>query len=241
MKEPTTDDVQIFLREIVDGIRSDVFSCFEAVNLLQMISANASEINNSDFGFLFGYMQKLIQSQIILLVTKIFEKPDHYKLKSIPAALKYIEENEESFSEIECRDDLSLDLLRKMGCKSKQTGKPFFDFFSKYWANYDGRIKETKIKARFLRDKVTAHHEKVDDNFLPNISLPEIIELLEHAKIYISIIDYVYLGLVSVDYEGNYFANSQSKSVGIILKNLLVKSKIIDIQKGRMIVKNLIE
>ena len=49
-----------------------------------------------------------------------------------------------------------------------------------------------------------------------------------------------YLGRVSVDYEGNYFAHSESKTASLILKNLLVKANIIDVRKGREIEKDLL-
>lgn len=94
-----TRDIQVALRVIVDGVRSDMFKSYEAINLLQMINANAADINASGFGIFFVRLQIILQEQIILLLSKIFEKPDEFPLKSIPAAVKFIEENRVVFME----------------------------------------------------------------------------------------------------------------------------------------------
>ena len=86
-----TNEIETLLREITDGVRSDIFKSYEALNLLHIIVANASDINSSGFGILFGRLQLMLQEQIILLVTKIFEKhDDNHSLKSIPVIVKLI-------------------------------------------------------------------------------------------------------------------------------------------------------
>jgi len=237
-----TIDTQSTLREIADGIRSDVFKSYEALNLLHMIGANASNINDSGFGIFFGRLQLILQEQIILLLAKIFERPDEYPLKSIPAAEKFITENKLEFSQLESKDETVLMLLEKLGYKSSKKDDSVTEVFCKYWQNHIGETKSIRQKIEALRNKVSAHHEKVDDvSILPDISLLEITDLLERAKNFLAIIDSAYLNLVSVDYEGIYFANTESKTASLILKNLLVKAHIINIQKGRESAKNLYE
>jgi hypothetical protein len=240
--DKTTNNVQTELRKIADGVRSDIFKSYEALNLLHMIGANATDINNSGFGILFGRLQLILQEQIILIAAKIFEKPDGYPLKSIPGIVKLIEEHKQEFAKLESKDDTVIKLLKQLGLKSFKKDDSVTEVFFKYWQNYFGEMKLIRKKIETLRSKVAAHHENIDDeSVLPDISLKEIIYLLERSKKFLAIIDSAYLNLVSVDYEGNYFANSESKTASLILKNLLVKAHVIDIQKNREISKNLHE
>jgi hypothetical protein len=235
-------DIQVALREIADGIRSDIFKSYEAINLLQMVSANAPDINDSGFDIFFGRFQSILQEQITLLLSKIFEKPSpEFPLKSIPAAEKFITENRQAFIQIESNDETVLMLLRKLGYKMAKRGDTVTDVFCKYWQNHIGEMKSARQKIEMLRSKVSAHHENVSEKLLPDISLSETLELLERAKNFLAIIDSAYLGVVSVDYEGNYFANSESKTASLLLKNLLVKASIIDLRKGRESAKALYE
>lgn len=237
-----TNDIQSTLHEIADGVRSDIFKSYEALNMLHMIGANASDINSSGFGILFGRLQLMLQEQIILLLAKIFERPDDYPLKSIPAAEKFIADNKLEFVQLESKDETVIMLLKQLGCKSFKKDDSVTEVFFKYWQNYIGEMKSIRKKIETLRSKVAAHHEKIDNvSILPDISFPEVIDLLERSKKFLAIIDSAYLNLVSVDYEGIYFANSESKTASLILKNLLVKAHIIDIQKGREIAKKLYE
>lgn len=236
-----TIDIQATLHEIVDGIRSDMFKSYEAINLLQMVSANASYINDSGFGIFFGGFQLILQEQIILLLSKIFEKPDEFPLKSIPAAERFIAENKQAFTQIELKDGTVLVLLEKLGYRTAKKDDTVTEVFCKYWQNHIGEMKSARQKIETLRNKVSAHHEQVDVNILPDVSLSEIMELLERSKTFLSIIDSAYLGLVSVDYEHRYFVNSGSKTASVILKNLLVKANIIDVRRGREIAKTLHE
>jgi hypothetical protein len=203
-----------------------------------MIGATASYINESGFGIFFGQLQLILQEQIILLLSKIFESPNRYSIKSIPALVKFIEKHKQEFIQIESeQDEIVLILLEKLGYKTATK----YDTVTEILYKYSSGMESTREKIRTLRDKISAHHEHVDARIFPNVSLSEIMELLERTKNFMSIVDYVYLGLVSVDYQGRYFANSESKAASLILRNLLVKANIIDIQKGREIVKTLNE
>jgi hypothetical protein len=199
-----TSDIQVKLREIADGIRLDIFKSYEAINLLQLVSVSAPYINDSGFGIFFGRFQIILQEQIILLLSKIYEKPDEFPLKSIPAAEKFIAENKQAFIQIESNDETVHMLLRKLGYKMAKRDDTVTDVFCKYWQNHIGEMKLARQKIETLRSKISAHHENINVIILPDVSVSEIMELLERAKIFLAIIDSAYLDLVSVDYEGNY-------------------------------------
>ena len=150
-------------------------------------------------------------------------------------------ENRQAFSQIESNDEIVLMLLKKLGYKMAKKNDTVTVVFCKYWQNHIGEMKSARQKIDTFRNKVLAHHENVNVNLLPDVSLSENMELLERTKNFLSIIDSAYLGIVSVDYEGNYYANSGSITASLILKNLLVKANIIDIRKGREIAKTLHE
>ena len=232
-----SDDIKTALREIADGVRSDMFKSYEAINLLQVIGMNAPDINDNGFGVFFGRFQLILQEHIILLLSKIFEAPNRYHVKSIPAMIKFIEKHQQEFVKIEFKDETVLKLLEKLGYTTAQKDNTITEILCKYSLGKE----MTRERIRTLRDKTSAHHEQVDVNALPDVSLSEIMELLEGTKIFLSIIDSAYLDLSSVDYEARYFANSESKTASLVLKNLLVKANIIDVKKGREIAKTLSE
>lgn len=237
-----TLDIQATLREIADGIRTDIFKAYEAINLLNVIGASASYINDSGFGIFFGKIQNILNEQIVLSVAKAFEEPDTAKkfpLNSIPAAITFITKNTQTFTQIEVKDEFTVVLLKKIGCKAIKKNCSATESLCKYWGNHIGEIKSIRQKIKRLRDKIAAHHERVDVSSIPDVSLSETMELLKRAENFLSIIDYVYLDLISVDYEGNYFVNSEAERASLILRNLLVKANIIDIKKGGEIVKKL--
>lgn len=235
-------DIKSSLHEIADGIRSDLFKVSEALNLLQMVGINASSINESGFGIFFGSIQFILKEQIILLLAKMFEKPSEYPLKSIPSAIKLITENKSEFISIESNDETVLMLLEKLGYKSSiEKEISVTKIFCKYWSNTIGETKTTRQNIDTLRNKVSAHHENVDENLLSDVSISEIHNLIKYAELFLSILDSAYFDLCSVDYEGNYFVNSEAKTASLVLKNLLVEAKIIDVKTGREIARKFYE
>jgi hypothetical protein len=233
-KEPLTT-----LGKIVDEVRSDIFRLDEELGLFQMIGANAVDINEGGFGFFFGRIQIILQDQIILLLFKIFEKPDDFPLMSIPAIEKLITEYSDSFAQIESKSETALALLARLGCKGIAEDNSITEVFPKYWRNRFGSMRSVRRKIGTLRSKVSAHHEQVEANLLPDVSLSEVKALLEQAKLFLSVVEATYLDIVTTDYEGHYIVTSESKTASLILRNLLVKANVIDARKGREIARTL--
>ena len=236
-----TDKLRINLEEIAAGIRSDIFRVEEALNLVRLIGAHASNINEGGFGIFFGRLQLILQEQIILLISKVYENPKEYPLRSIPEVEKLLQENKASFISIESADETVFALLERLGCERSSTrGKSVTELFPKYWQNHFGSTKLARRKIDTLRNKASAHHEQVDASSLPEISYNEIRRLLEQAKLFIAFVETTYLEFAVVDYTAHdYLPTEESKTASLVMNNLLVKANIINRQKAREVVKTL--
>jgi hypothetical protein len=230
-----TEEALTVLDEIAAHVRSDVFRLEEAIGLLQMIAANAAHINASDFGPFLGTIQVMLQEQITLLLFKIFEKPGRFRLNSIPAMVRWITDNEKSFAQIESKNDTVIGLLEKLGCKNVANGDSITELFLKHWADQLGSIKLAREHIEALRNKDTAHHERIEVNSLAEIPLADVRAMLEQAKLFLSVVEAAYLGKTTVDRGLRYLATSESRTASMCLKELLVRAKVIDARKGRAI------
>lgn len=83
------------LKDIISkGVAIDIFKAEQAFALLNEIGKRSEVINRENFGHLFGNLQDILVEQIILAVNKIYEHPNRrYPIRSIPVALKILEEN----------------------------------------------------------------------------------------------------------------------------------------------------
>ena len=234
------ESILVTIREIADGVRSDIFRSEESKLLLQLIGVHASSINQNGFGHFFGRLQIILQEQIVLLLSKIYEKPKNFSLKRIPAIEKLLRKQGPLLIQLESKNETSILLLKKLGCGRIPEDKNITNLFPKYWQNHFGSTKAARKKVYMFRDKIAAHHEQIDANSVPVLNLREVDKLLEQAKLFLAIIESTYLNLESVDYDGNYFATSNSKTASFILNNLLVKANVIDIRVGREIIRSLL-
>ena len=92
MKDPMGE-----LREIViGGLANNILQTEEALILRTKITANATQIDKSGSGHLFGRLQAILGRFAILSVCRLFEKEsDSYPLQSIPIALNHLRFNAE--------------------------------------------------------------------------------------------------------------------------------------------------
>ncbi|PKO04764.1 MAG: hypothetical protein CVU41_15490 [Chloroflexi bacterium HGW-Chloroflexi-3] len=237
----TTEEILNQFKTIINGVCSDIFKAYEVYNILIVIWKNATEINEKKYGIFFGKLQEILVEQLILLLTKIFEDPGQYQIKSIPFVIKYIKDHEQLLPPKLEKDEVVDKLLGKLRCQHLKEKESFVVMFFKHWANQLGEIKTQKEKIILFRNKIVAHHERLDEQLVEGIYPNEILELLEKAKIFVSFIDNVYLDQITVDIEGNNFIYSDSKAAAVILKNLLVKANVIDISAGRKLMSSLEE
>lgn len=218
------------LKDILsNGIAIDIFDAEEIYALEEFIGYNAVEINKLTFGVFFGSIQRLLNRQLILLVARLYEKPNkYYPTRSIPSALKVLKENADSL-EIQQRPILEKK-LEKQGMNLNElklltdedlTLKVVYFFNNKMPLSEEKSelvLGKALYSAQTLRNKYIAHHETVSWKELPKPTYEQLVDLIEVAKEFVSIIGMSYLS-------GDYLSGSDATRSSRCLKRLLEKLK----------------
>lgn len=235
------------LQNITENIRYDIFRCEEAIYLLEYIGLRSEEINEK-YGILFGRIQYILEEQIINLLSIIFEKPKDYPLNSLPELRKHLKNIEEDLKEYEKNsgdnfiNSTSKKLLNEIGINAIPEKKLLSGLIIKKIDNHFGNSKELRNRLNKWRSKVYAHHERINDTkiTLENIFIEEKKQLLNDAKLYLCIVENIYLEMVTVDYEAeNYLPIEDSKRAVSILRNLLVDANLLKRNEERIIINSL--
>src|SRR5687768_10343954 len=72
------------------GIAHDIFDAEQARAITQVIATEAKAINEAYFGPFFGSLQILLGRVFILAVARMYEVEDKYPLRSVPAAIRFL-------------------------------------------------------------------------------------------------------------------------------------------------------
>ena len=212
------------MRLITGGPVVEIFRAEQSLSLLNVIGLLANEINASNYGEVFGTVQSLSIDRLILSITKLYEVPNRYPLKSIPGILKYFDENSENLEITE--PYLLNDQLRRLGLFMEcfeDFDKNKKNIFVHYKMNYllskinqDEAIKSLKIH----RDKKIAHPKDTLVESLPKISWVSIEGLLSAAKNIVGIIGDGYLSS-SFMIDSDYLLSNDATRVGRGLARIL--------------------
>ena len=235
------------IKNITESIRSDIFQTEEAIYLLKYIGNNSEKINEN-YGIFFGRIQRILEEYIINLLSKIFEKPKDYPLNSIPALRKHLKHAKdelikfENYKEDNFLNSTTESLLEKIGINNIQQKSPLSDLIIKKMGQHFGNTKKIRTEIKNWRNKVYNHHERLNHEAvdLEYISLREKTNLLNDAKIYLSIIENIYLDVNTVNYEGEqYLPTEDAKSATIILNNLLIDTGLLERREARKDIQSL--
>ena len=86
----------LFYGIVDNGIKVDIFQAEESLFLIKLFLKNSNEIDKSSFTILFRTLQYVFTKELTLAITKLYEeekKDKRYKIRSIPYALKLLEES----------------------------------------------------------------------------------------------------------------------------------------------------
>jgi hypothetical protein len=78
------------LKSLAEAIAGEIFLAQEAYFLSELIGKNADALN-VEYANLFGRLQGIFSDWHTLAIAKLFEEPRRYPVRSIPAALKFLE------------------------------------------------------------------------------------------------------------------------------------------------------
>lgn len=221
------------LTEIIgNGIVRNIFDAEQSVFLLQTIGSKADQLNQQNYGVLFGNLQRMLVDQLILTVNRLYEEEKSYRLRSIPSAIKVLEKKSLQISspslvlvkhllvhdwQLDSRDVANLDqakLLDKL-IKTLRGCLPVVDS--------DASLKALKT----IRDKAIAHPEDISVTALPSTKLAEVERLLSYAKAFVGIVGYVFLEEGYIDREGTYLLSVDAERSSVALRRLFEQAGIL--------------
>jgi len=215
-------------RKVRDGAVSDIFRAERAYGLLREIGTNAGAINASrGFGELFGVFQALAQSEVLLALARLYDRPNpRYPVRCLQGLLKELEAHAEELPEIVEKPNLFKE-LRTMGMPGETVaeldGRPDPEITRAIVKLQLERLEEPTIvqavdRVKNIRDKVVAHNEDVQGVQGPTWSA--VVMLLKVAKDFVGLIGWAYLSTVYT-HDGTYTLSSDANRPARAMRRLL--------------------
>jgi hypothetical protein len=209
------------LKDIIEhGILSNISEAEEALALYRSVSIHAKSINAATFGQFFGRLQDILRNHLFLALTRLFEEVRSYPIRSIPAAVKVLNEDAKDLL-VEQRTaladiEISYGFLETTGAQPEIT-----QVVSRYFGD---RLRSLAPKVKSLRnhrDKFIAHSEAISAEDLPAIHTQDIHELLDFAKHFTHTIRLAYLSTPCAYVSGEYMLTSDAFRASVCLERLL--------------------
>ncbi|WP_419831746.1 hypothetical protein [Endozoicomonas atrinae] len=230
---------QELLKDIVhNGVVIDIFNAEEAFNIEDVIGTNATDINGATYGHFFGPVQIFLINSLILTVAKIYEKPKNkYVIRSIPSALRILEENADEL-DIPERPTLNSWFISRGYNKEVINNLSNADITRMLVQYFNERMPEAVEDTaeeldralhavKTTRDKRISHNEQIPNEAVPRPTYQELTDLLALAKEFAGAIGLPYLSTVYEDDKGNYLLSSDSGRSSRCLKRILKKLEVV--------------
>lgn len=167
------------LRDIIyAGLFGDIFLAERARELHRAVAAHAADINAAGFGELFLAIQNAAIAELILSLTKLFERSSRqYRIRSIPAAVGVLAESHGSLRPVE--PEPALACFAKAGIDTSNLRDVSAGKYTAFLADLlaastpdvgpvpNDELSRALQALRTSRDKRVAHNEAIDDGALP--------------------------------------------------------------------------
>ena len=225
------------LKRLTVGISGDIYRAEQCVALNEQISQASVPLNDANYGDLFGTVQALSINELILAISKIYERPSaRHPNRSLLTAIEFIEEHAD---ELEVKAPILLQReLVKFGVEERELDGIDDTAMNRIVAQTlrgllpdaeeNTELANAKAALRMIRDKQIAHNEDIDVEDLPRTTWGRISLLLDVPKAAIGVIGAAYLNTVYVDVSGTYFLTSDAERAARALTRLLKQAELID-------------
>ena len=215
---------------VKEGVVSDIFRAERAISLVKFSGLRAAQINNGSggFGLLFGAIQISLNTEALLALARIYDKPSHtYPTRCLRGVLSFLATRGSELPSI--REPYQLEIcLRAMYAPPelvltvRQQPADFAPKFAAFVEEILGRSKmvEALQKLKTLRDKRLAHNdnEQVAAAEGPTwVALSELLELAKHA---VGVLGWAYFS-TAYTVNGEYILTEDALRPAIGLNRLL--------------------
>lgn len=222
-----------FARLVREGPVSYIFRTEQALSIMNVTGELSKGINANNYGEVFSTFQSFCIEQFVLSITKMYESPRRYSLKSIPSVLEYFRKNA---TEIEVRELILLSKqLSRIGFDTDG-----FDDLTRVEQNtlvYEELARrlprvednETLAALKAMRDKQIAHPEDIEIEVIAKTTWKKAEALLEYPKDLVGVLGDGYLSTAYMLEDGEYLLSYDAMRVGTgtrrMLKNLGITSE----------------
>jgi hypothetical protein len=213
---------------LLHGINNDIFNAEEALAILRLIGKHMEAINKLPGIDLFcGTLQRHSTDRALLFVSKLSER-SKYPVRSVPAALKLLNEHA-GVLKIQDRGFLIERLLEldpmhfTYGLETLSDAELTGLVVQHYTKSFVESIPREAL--RQIRNTVVAHNGQ--NATALDIALHELDDLLDQAKRFLGLVGRAYLSTVYEDSDGKYFFDFETGRASLGLRRLLVEANII--------------
>jgi hypothetical protein len=216
------------LADVVNnGLVPDIFKMERAYDLLMVISENVSVLNSKEagnFGGLFGAFQIALETEAILAVSRVYDKPDNrYPTRCIQRALDLLEQHSKDMPEIVEMHNTKLAcqfmgegnaVLVALGQGREEFIASLVQYYRELLASAEDTSQIELLKN--IRDKRLAHNESA----VPiGPTWESLKSLITHAQNFVGILGWAFFGTVYV-HDGKYFLSDDAKRPSLALARL---------------------
>ena len=210
-----------------NGLVPDIFKMERAYDLLMAIGENVSVLNSREtgnFGELFGAFQIALETEAILAVSRVYDKPDkRYPTRCIQRALDLLEHHSKDMPEI-------VELHNtKLACQFMGEGHAVLvaldqgreEFIACLVQYYRELLASSEVTSQIellknIRDKRLAHNELAEPMGPTWGSLKS---LITHTQNFVGILGWAFFGTVYI-HDGKYFLSNDAKRPSLALARL---------------------
>ena len=226
-----TADAEERLRDyLCNGIAAEIFLADQAYALAEEIGKHTKEINEANFGKLFGSLQVMLSDRQTLAATKLFDPEKKYPTRSIPGTLDLLERHaplwrvpqRRKICEILAQGDVDASRLNQLS-NEKLTCAVV--------EHYRTRLPDAG-GLRQSRDKVIAHNEAIDRSTLESPTWGEALGLINYAKAFVATIGDGYLDILFGSNSSDYRITSEAQRPAVSLRRLLIAAGIVEGRRG---------
>jgi len=213
---------------LLNGIAAEIFWAEEAYALAETIGQHSQAIHAAGFTSLFGSLQTILSDRQTLAVTKMFDRPNRYPTRSIPATLQFLETHAKLWR-VPQWHVLHETLIEAGATSTSVVQLNTVELTHAIVNHYEGTLTQLSpalIGLRQSRDKTIAHNEAIERSALQSPTWGAALSLVAYAKDFVSTIGFGYLSTFFGKGTGDYYLTHDARRTSVELQRLLEAANI---------------
>lgn len=177
------------LHNLLKCYKQNLYELNECLIPIMVIAEKSAEINKTSHRLILGRIQGIMFNHLVLNISKLYDRPfSSYPMVSVPAILKYLNDNERALINSELRGRFD-EFFRNKDSFNIVNDSAINSICTHYQQLIDEKEHILRgIKDR--RDKAIAHNEAIELDKLNTIYWKDVLELKRLAEEFMECMDY---------------------------------------------------